>query len=403
MLHFNQKKTFYLLTSIFLIWGVIGGLNDVLVPHLKHVFELSFTQAVLVQFVFFTGYLLVSIPASKVISHKGLSYGMQCGLLLIAAGGLLFTPATNKLSYPLFLLALFVIASGVTFLQVSANTYVTTLGKADTASARLNLSQGFQSIGAFLAPILGGYFILKTLALTTGYSEVTAINAVQSFYAVISLLLLIFWLIIRKVNLKQPDFTPKEQEITAKGTFDLLFKSKKLAYGAMAIFLYVGAEVSIGSLLINFLLEHSEHKFSQEKAAYFASLYFMGMIVGRFIGAWLMKTIKASDMLKFLALCAVILSLLTSYASGNIAIYTVLSIGLCNSIMFPTIFTLAIDGLGKLATKGAGILCVAIFGGAIIPLLQAGLADAHGLQISFLIPALCFVFIFIYAYKYPNL
>jgi FHS family L-fucose permease-like MFS transporter len=403
MVHLNQKQTFYLLTSIFFIWGVIGGLNDVLVPHLKHVFELSYTQAVMVQFVFFTGYLLVSIPASKVINQKGLSYGLLCGLLLIAVGGLLFTPATIKLSYPLFLLALFVIAAGITFLQVSANTYVTTLGKADTASSRLNLSQGFQSIGAFLAPILGGYFILTTLAPTTGYSEATAITAVQSFYAVISFLLLIFWLIVRKINLKQPDIHSQEQEITAKGTFDLLFKSKKLSYGAIAIFLYIGAEVSIGSFLINFLLEHSQHKFSQEKAAYFASLYFMGMIIGRFAGAWLMKIIKAKDMVKVLALCAVILSLITSFADGKIAMYTVLLIGLCNSIMFPTIFTLAIAGLGKFATKGAGILCVAIFGGAIIPLCQGSVADVFGLQISFIIPALCFVFIFIYAHKYSNL
>lgn len=393
----NNNYSFALtsLTSLFFMWGFITCLNDILIPHLKGVFDLSYSQAMLVQFCFFGAYFIVSLPAGSIVKKLGYQKGIVFGLVIASVGCLGFYPAASLHSYPVFLMALFILASGITLLQVSANPYVSLLGDAKTASSRLTMTQAFNALGTTVAPFFGAYLILNEAA--GAISEQASAESVQMPYVLLAAMLLVLaavfaWL--KLPNLSVSDDSSEEQNVTEnEGS---AWQYRHLVLGAVGIFVYVGAEVSIGSLLVSFLAEPTIAGLEESQAAKYIAYYFGGAMVGRFIGAAVMQKIAGGKALLFNASVAIVLILIAVFTSGTLAMVAILLVGLCNSIMFPTIFSLAINGLGKHTSQGSGILCLAIVGGAIIPLIQGFLADSVGIQHALLLPIVCYVFIAYY-------
>ena len=383
------------LTTLFFMWGFITCLNDILIPHLKGVFDLSYSQAMLIQFCFFGAYFLVSIPAGSLVKKLGFQKGIVLGLIIAAVGCLGFYPAAAMHSYPVFLFALFVLASGITLLQVSANPYVSILGKSETASSRLTLTQAFNSLGTTIAPFFGAYLILDQVAETMSAAQQA--ESVQLPYLLLAGMLLILAMIFAFIKLPTVEYAQGPQdkeEITGSA-----WQYRHLVLGAVGIFVYVGAEVAIGSFLVSFLNDPNIAGLEESDAAKYIAYFWGGAMVGRFIGAAVMQKLPAGKVLAFNAISGVILICLAMVTSGQLAMWAILLVGLCNSIMFPTIFSLAINGLGKHTSHGSGILCLAIVGGAIIPLIQGVLADTIGLQNSFFLPIICYVFIAYYGFS----
>jgi FHS family L-fucose permease-like MFS transporter len=385
----NNANRFALisLTSLFFMWGFITCLNDILIPHLKAIFSLSYTQSMLVQFCFFGAYFLVSLPAGRLVKKLGYQKGIVIGLVIAALGCLMFYPAASMHSYPVFLSALFVLASGITVLQVSANPYVTLLGSKETASSRLTMTQAFNSLGTTIAPYLGALLILSeaTDAMSSSSAE-----SVQLPYLGLMAALLILAGIFAFLKLPHIESAEVTEGESIEGS---AWQYRHLVLGAVGIFVYVGAEVSIGSFLVNFLGETDIAGLEEMEAAKYLTYYWGGAMVGRFIGAAVMQKVDAGKTLGFTAMCAVILISIAIVGTGSIAMWAILLVGLFNAIMFPTIFSLALSGLGKHTSQGAGILCLAIVGGAIIPLLQGVLADSIGVQLAFILPAICYLYI----------
>lgn len=393
------------LTSLFFMWGFITCLNDILIPHLKNVFSLTYAQAMLIQFCFFGAYFLVSLPAGQLVKRIGYKLGIVAGLIVAGLGCTLFYPAAATQTYGFFLAALFVLASGITILQVSANPYVAILGKAETAPSRLTLTQAFNSAGTAVAPFFGSALILSVATL--GATEIAQMNAleleefrtaeaaaVQMPYLMLAAALFVLAAVFAFLKLPVIEYEKKENQ-SAKNLLSVL-KYPHLALGALGIFLYVGAEVSIGSFLVNFLGEENIVGMDEATAANYIAYYWGGAMVGRFIGAVVMRRISGGKVLAFNAAVAAGLVLLAMIGSGNLAMWAILSVGLFNSIMFPVIFSLAINGLGDQTSEGSGVLCLAIVGGAIVPLLQGFLADWLGIQLAFFLPILCYIYIFYY-------
>jgi FHS family L-fucose permease-like MFS transporter len=385
------------LTSLFFMWGFITCLNDILIPHLKGVFNLSYTQAMLIQSCFFGAYFLVSLPAGYIVKKLGFQKGIVSGLLVAAIGCLAFYPAAALLSYPMFLLALFILASGITILQVSANPFVSLLGDPNTASSRLTLTQAFNSLGTTVAPFFGAYLILDHVAEGMSQASNSAV-AVQMPYVLLAAMLLVLaaifaWLKLPSIESNQTD------NVDASKPTGSIWNYRHLVLGAIGIFVYVGAEVSIGSFLVSFFNDPTIANLAEADAAKYIAYYWGGAMVGRFIGAAVMQKIPAGKVLAFNATLAIVLVAIAIVASGQIAMWSILLVGLCNSIMFPAIFSLALSGLGKFTSQGSGILCLAIVGGAIIPLMQGGAADLVGIQHSFILPILCYLFIVYYGLK----
>ncbi len=390
----NKNYTFALtsLTSLFFMWGFITCLNDILIPHLKAIFDLSYSQAMLVQFCFFSAYFLVSIPAGKIVKKVGFQKGIVLGLIVAAIGCFAFYPAAAMHSYPVFLMALFILASGITILQVSANPYVSILGNPETASSRLTMTQAFNSLGTTVAPFFGAYLILDQVAESMSVAQQA--ESVQLPYVLLAGLLLILAAIFSYIKL--PVVEHIEESVAEKPIAGSAWEYRHLVLGAIGIFVYVGAEVSIGSFLVSFFNDPNIAGLEESQAAKYIAYYWGGAMVGRFIGAAVMQKLAAGKVLAFNAFMAVILMIITILASGQIAMLAILLVGLCNSIMFPTIFSLAINGLGQHTSQGSGILCLAIVGGAILPLIQGVLADSIGLQNSFFLPIICYAFIAYY-------
>ncbi|PKI13878.1 sugar MFS transporter [Colwellia sp. 12G3] len=392
----SENYTFALtsLTSLFFMWGFITCLNDILIPHLKGVFDLSYSQAMLVQFCFFGAYFIVSLPAGLLVKKLGYQKGIVLGLVIAAIGCLCFYPAANMHSYPVFLMALFILASGITVLQVSANPYVSMLGDAKTASSRLTMTQAFNALGTTVAPFFGAFLILNHAS--ESMSAQASAEAVQMPYVFLAAMLLglaaIFaWLKLPNLSIAD-DIDDKD---LSKDTGSA-WQYSHLVLGAVGIFVYVGAEVAIGSFLVSFLADPTIAGLEESEAAKYIAYYWGGAMVGRFVGAVVMQKVAAGKALFFNATLAVILILVAILSSGTLAMVAILLVGLCNSIMFPTIFSLAINGLGKHTSQGSGILCLAIVGGAIIPLFQGLLADTIGVQQAFFLPILCYFFIAYY-------
>lgn len=379
------------LTTLFFMWGFITCLNDILIPHLKAIFDLTYTQSMLVQFCFFGAYFLVSLPAGQLVKKVGYQKGIVAGLIVAAFGCLMFYPAASMHSYPMFLSALFVLASGITILQVSANPYVTLLGPQESASSRLTMTQAFNSLGTTVAPYLGALFILNEAA--NSMSVAPSADSVKVPYLILTAALLILAATFAWLKLPHISSAEASSDEVISGS---AWQYRHLVLGAVGIFVYVGAEVSIGSFLINFFGEANIAGLEESEAAKYLTYYWAGAMVGRFIGAAVMQKISAAKALSFNAFFAVILVSIAIVFNGSIAMWAMLLVGLCNSIMFPTIFSLALNGLDKHTSQGAGILCLAIVGGAIVPLAQGVLADLVGVQLSFVIPVLCYSYIVYY-------
>ncbi|MCC5854066.1 MAG: sugar MFS transporter [Idiomarina sp.] len=382
------------LTSLFFMWGFITCLNDILIPYLRLLFDLTFAQAMLIQFCFFGAYFIVSIPAGLLIGKIGYKSGIVTGLMVAGAGCLLFYPAAQLEVYGLFLFALFVLASGITILQVAANPYVTVLGEPGTASSRLTMTQAFNSLGTTVAPLFGAWLIFGGMAdpEVTGVSK----DTVALPYFILAATLIIMAIIF--VKLKLPDMGKVDPALPVSKDGSA-WRQKHLVLGALAIFVYVGAEVGIGSFLAIYIAMPEVGDMSTARASHYISWYFGGAMVGRFLGAAIMQRISGNRVLTFNAIAAVLLIATTMTSSGTLAMWSLLFVGLCNSIMFPTIFSLALQNLGNSRGQGSGILCLAIVGGAIIPLAQGFLADAVGVKMSFIIPALCYVYIAYYGLR----
>ncbi|GAB3020743.1 sugar MFS transporter [Bowmanella dokdonensis] len=380
---------FAAMTSLFFIWGFITALNDILIPHLKAAFSLTYTQAMLVQFCFFGAYFIVSPFAGKLIERIGYIRGIITGLCTIALGCAIFYPAAEIALYGLFLLGLFILAAGVTILQVSANPYVAILGPERTAASRLNLAQAINSLGHTLAPLFGAALIFG--ALQGG--EAVGARAVQLPYLILAgaMLVTAVGFLFLKLPVIEHHDTP---DVHAN---DSIWSHKALVFGALGIFLYVGAEVSIGSFLVNYFAQPHIAGLNEHQASQMVSYYWGGAMVGRFVGAALTRMIAPIYVLATNALMAIVLLITTINSSGELAMWSVIGVGFFNSIMFPTIFTLAIRGLGPLTGRGSGLLCQAIVGGAILPLIQGLVADSVSVQFSFIVPMLAYLYIGWYA------
>lgn len=378
------------LTTLFFMWGFITCLNDILIPYLKGAFNLSFTQAMLIQFCFFSAYFIVSLPAGMVVSRIGYQKGIVLGLGIACLGCLLFFPAAASQIYGIFLLALFVLASGITILQVSANPYVTALGDPKTASSRLTMTQAFNALGTTAAPFFGSYLIYGAMG-EHGVGSPSA-SDVQVPYLILSASLLLLALVFIFLKLPKLNHTSASSDAFKGGAW----RHKHLVLGAIGIFMYVGAEVAIGSMLVNYLASPTVGGLTEASAAKLLAYYWGGAMVGRFIGAVVMQKISARYVLAFNASMSIALIFVSLLSTGELALWSILCVGLFNSIMFPTIFSLALHKLGKDTPQGSGILCLAIVGGAIIPLLQGMLADSVGVALSFLLPASCYLYIAYY-------
>lgn len=410
----NYRTPLAVLTSLFFIWGFITCLNDILIPHLKAVFTLNYTQAMLIQFCFFAAYFVVSVPSGYLVEKIGYKNGIVTGLAIAGSGCLLFYPAAGLHAYPLFLAAFFVLASGITLLQVAANPYVTVLGTPETASSRLTLTQAFNSLGTTLAPYFGALLILSTAVKRAdelkllNSDELSAYQAaqaaaVQNPYLFLAAVLFLMAAVF--AVLKLPQIQAQAEAVDAIGADgnQSAWHYPHLVLGALAIFVYVGGEVSIGSFMVNFLGEPHIAGLPEQDAGKYVSFYWGGAMVGRFMGAAVMRVFKPSSVLTFNALMACVLVLSAVLGSGSLAMWSLLAVGLCNSIMFPTIFSLALTGLGSHTGQGSGILCAAIVGGAIIPVLQGLLADRLGIQLALILPVFCYGYIAYYGRRCAQL
>jgi MFS transporter, FHS family, L-fucose permease len=393
------------LTSLFFMWGLITSLNDILIPHLKAAFSLSYVQAMLIQFCFFGAYFVMSLPSGFLVERLGYKRGIIVGLAVAGSGCLLMYPAAGTQSYMFFLVALFVLASGITLLQVAANPYVAILGRPERASSRLTMTQAFNSLGTTIGPFFGSILILAAArpaatneALTSRAAEAAS---VQGPYLVLALVLFALAVAIALVRL--PSIEASDQPVDARTAdyqhHESVWGYRHLVLGAIGIFMYVGGEVAIGSFLVNFMSQPEIAGLSEQTAGKYLSLYWGGAMVGRFIGAVVMTKVKPAQVLTFNAVAVMLLLILAMTAAGPTAMWALLAIGLFNSIMFPTIFTLAIDGLGKHTGAGSGVLCMAIVGGAIVPVIQGAVADNVSLLYSFVIPVICYLYIAYYGLK----
>jgi len=394
----NYMPALVVLTSLFFMWGLITSLNDILIPHLKAIFTLSYFQASLIQFCFFGAYFLMSLPSGYLVEKLGYRRGIIIGLSTAGIGCIGFYPAASAQSYPLFLAALFVLASGITLLQVAANPYVSILGPPKTAASRLNLTQAFNSAGTTIGPYLGSVFIL-TVATGAAVDKAAEVATVQGPYLVLAGLLFAIAVMFSQFKLPVVQGTDATTASADDHNVPSVWKHSHLVLGAVAIFMYVGGEVAIGSYLVNFMALPEVAGLPENVAGRYLSLYWGGAMVGRFIGAYVLRKIKPAQVLAFNAACVILLLILAMSTGGKVAMWAVLGIGLFNSIMFPTIFTLGIARLGRHTGEGSGVLCMAIVGGALVPMAQAFFADRIGLLPSFFIPAICYAYIVFYGLK----
>jgi FHS family L-fucose permease-like MFS transporter len=400
----NYKRPLAIVTTLFFMWGFLTCLNDILVPHLKSIFDLSYTRVMLIQFAFFSAYFLFSIPWSKVVNAIGYQRTMVAGLLCMSVGAFLFLPAASSASFPLFLGAFIVLAAGITGLQVAANPYVVVLGKPETASSRLDLTQAFNSLGTTIAPKLGGLLILAAAPLTIDEMKALSPTALHLYrvqeaasvkmpYTVIGIALVLLATLI--ATSKLPTIGHAEYRPEAKG--DSVWKHPNLFLGALGIFAYVGAEVSIGSFLVNYFSQADIAGLSAKSAAGYVSFYWGGAMIGRFLGAGLLRKFRAGHLLGAFAIFTSSLVTLSMLTHGHFAMWSILAVGFFNSIMFPTIFSLGVAELGPLTGNASGILNMAIVGGAIIPLIQGVIADHIGIHHAFFVPVICYLYILYYA------
>ncbi len=420
----SYRSAFIFLTSLFFLWGFITVLVDSLIPRLKDVFEMSYAKTVLVQFAFFVAFFVFSLPAGFILSKIGYKKGIIWGLVTMAIGCLLFYPAAEHRLFSVFLVGYFTLAGGITILQVAANPFVALLGSEEGASSRLNLSQAFNSLGTTIAPVVGALFLLSDSVKSS--EEIGLLNeaqksdyyiaeasTVQTPFLVISAFILLLALIFMFTKL------PTLIEESPKGGYFKLLKNKIMLMGALGIFVYVGAEVAIGSFLVNYFYDSGlapivaenetmmniantiANTFNQSFSGkdpksllgIFVIFYWGGAMIGRFVGAYLTKIMPAGKVLSIFALLAISMIVISINTTGLISMWSILAVGLFNSIMFPTIFTLSLEGLGDLKAQASGLLCMAIVGGAIIPFFFGNLIDGFGFKTAFVLTIVCYGYI----------
>jgi FHS family L-fucose permease-like MFS transporter len=403
-------------TALFFMVGFLTCLNDVLSPHLKSIFALTYSETQSIPFYFFSAYFVFSWPSGKLVENFGYKKTMVAGLLVMAAGALAFLPAAHFAVFPLFLTALVILAAGMTVVQVAINPYVTVIGPARTASSRLNLAQAINSLGTFLAPFVGTYLILRHAMAPMTRSQLVTMSSIQQQiyraeqastvrvpYMLIALALALLALALATIKLKTTTGVSEHTQDFRPGAFaealarpDSIWRHPWLLFAAIGIFVYVGAEVSIGNLLVSYMGLPKIAGIPDSQAGYFLMVYWGGAMVGRFIGSALLQKMRNGVVLGAAGIGALVLVVISLATSGHLAMGALLAVGFCNSIMFPTIFTLGIQDLGPLTSKGSSLLIAAILGGAIIPKLQGIIADHIGLQPSFFLPALCYVYITVF-------
>jgi len=423
----SYKSALIFLTTLFFLWGFITVLVDSLVPRLKDVFEMSYAKTVLVQFAFFTAFFVVSVPAGAILSKIGYRKGIVLGLVVMATGCLFFYPAAAYRNFNVFLVGYFTLAGGITVLQVAANPYVALLGSEEGASSRLNLSQAFNSLGTTIAPVVGALFLLSDSVKTS--EEINALSTLEKvdYYAAEAATVQTPFLFIATfIGILAVVFAfiklPKVMQESPKGGYLSLLRNKLMLMGALGIFVYVGAEVAIGSFLVNYFDDMNlavivvENELMMNIANTIAStfnksfsnsdpksllgifiiFYWGGAMIGRFVGAYLTKIIAPGKVLSIFALLAIIMIAISINTQGLISMWSILVVGLFNSIMFPTIFTLTLEGLGELKAQASGLLCMAIVGGAIIPFAFGGLIDGFGFKTAFILTMICYGYIMYY-------
>ena len=423
----SYQSSFISVTILFFLWGFITVLVDSLVPRLKDVFEMSYAKTVLVQFAFFTAFFVVSLPAGAILTKIGYKKGIVLGLIIMALGCLLFYPAAEYRNFNVFLIGYFTLASGITVLQVAANPYVALLGSEEGASSRLNLSQAFNSLGTTIAPVVGALFLLSDSVKTSEEIDLLNITDKANYYAAEAATVQVpFLLIATFIGILALIFSfiklPKVMEDSPKGGYLALLKNKLMMLGALGIFVYVGAEVAIGSFLVNYFDDMNlavivaENNTMMSIANTIAStfnktfsnsdpksllgifiiFYWGGAMIGRFIGAYLTKIMSPGRVLSIFASLAIILIIISINTVGLLSMWSILAVGLFNSIMFPTIFTLTLRGLGDLKAQASGLLCMAIVGGAIIPFAFGSLIDGFGFKTAFILTIVCYGYILYY-------
>ncbi len=379
-----------LVIALFFIWGGATSLNDILIPKLKGLFALSYAEVMLTQFAFFMAYFLFSIPAGMLVARTGYVRGLVAGLAVMALGALLFWPASASGAYWPFLVSLFVLAGGITVLQVAANPLISSLGDPSGAASRLTFAQAFNSLGTTLWPFIGAKLILDSEGASAATDRAAQTAIVGHIYigiaVVLAVVALVFW---ARRNQLATDTPP---EIGLFDSLELL-RQPRILFGTAALFVYVGAEVSIGSVLVSYLEQPGTLGLSAQSAGEHLSLYWGGAMVGRFLGAWLLRRFDPGALLSVFAVAAGLLVLISLGSHGGIAGWSLIAVGLFNSIMFPTIFSLALQGQGARTPEASGLLCMAIVGGAIVPLVTGSIADASSIALALVVPVLCYLVI----------
>ena len=398
--HIDAPQLQLFVMGLFFIFGGITSLNDVIIPKLKELFTLNYTQAMLVQFCFFAAYAVIGIPGARLVKKIGYMRGAVAGLLTMMAGCLLFIPASQTATYGVFLLALFVLASGVVIVQVVSNPLISMLGKPATAHSRLTFAQAFNSLGTTVFPIVGSILILGSLATVTADQlsgvELDAYRTAESQAIVNGYLgIAVALAIVAAVVWMFRNALKGEKHEASEGLAGLdLLQRPRFGFGALCIFLYVGAEVSIGSLIVNYLMQDHVMGLQEQAAGKLIGLYWGGAMVGRFIGSAVLRVLSPGKVLACVSIAAIALLIISTQTTGDVSGYTLLAVGLTNAIMFPTIFTLACEKLGSRAADGSGIINVAIVGGAVIPLLTGIIADVtSSLALAFILPMACYAVI----------
>lgn len=398
----SYRSALTLLASLFFMWGFITVINNTLLPHLRSVFDLNYTQTTLIESVWFIAYFVASIPSAKLIERIGYQKSLVVGLVVMAVGALGMTLAASLPSYGVTLVMLFVIASGITLLQVAANPYVTVIGPPETGSSRLNLVQAFNSLGTTLAPLFAGYLILgrsvggtTTDRVLTQAERLADAQSVILPYVLVAIVLVVLAVVIARFPL--PAIGQSTQRVSKAERAQLsLWKHRNLVFGVPAIFIYLIAEIGVANLFINFVSQPDIAAITHEQASRYLALLWGGMMIGRFVGSLLMQKIPAEKVLAAFSIGAFVVMLGATFLTGPAAMWSLILVGLFHSIMFPTIFSLGIRGLGPLTEEGSGLLIMAIAGGALV-VMQGWLADRYGLQTSFLLTVVCELYILFYA------
>ncbi|MDJ1498145.1 L-fucose:H+ symporter permease [Cytophagaceae bacterium DM2B3-1] len=397
---------FILMTTLFFMWGFAHNLNPILIPHLKKACQLTDFQSAMIDSAFFVGYFAMAIPAGIVMKKYGYKAGIIGGLILFAIGAFLFVPAANVRIFGFFLTALFIIASGLTFLETAANPYVTVLGEKEGASQRINLAQSFNGLGASMGALIGGRLILSGNNLTEAEKTAMSPDQLNTFlteeassvklpYIVIGFIVLSIAIILYRTRL--PEIKEDNHEIDLSSGNKSIWRHKHLMWGVLAQFFYVGGQVCVSSFFIRYLYQTAH--IEEQKASDYLSAALLVFMVGRFVGTFLMKYIAPQRLLTIYAVMNLILLTVVVSYGGMVSLFALIGVEFFMSIMFPTIFSLSIQSLKEETKMGSSLLIMSIVGGAIFPLIMGHISDISSIQTAYIVPLLCFIVIFYFGWK----